>query len=250
MTKIVDIHCHILPYVDDGALRTEESEELLDMLYRQGVRILCATPHLRKGMFETPDGEIQVQFDELRMRAAQYEERMLLFLSREYHCDDLFRERLNAGNVLCFGRGRTVLIEFSYHHTYEAILSWIDDVQARGYCPLIAHVERYPALSGSLAKVSTLIQKGAKIQMNAGSILGREGFRQSMWSKRLLKEGLVHVVASDSHDPENRPPELDACFHFLRKKVGDAYAMALLRENPVQILTTIEGDSPLCKQSV
>ena len=174
---------------------------------------------------------------------------MLLFLSREYHCDDLFRERLNAGNVLCFGRGRTVLIEFSYHHTYEAILSWIDDVQARGYCPLIAHVERYPALSGSLEKVSTLIQKGAKIQMNAGSILGLEGFRQSMWSKRLLKEGLVHVVASDSHDPENRPPELDACFHFLRKKVGDAYAMALLRENPVKILSRIEGDSPLCKQS-
>lgn len=249
MTKIVDLHCHILPYVDDGALRCEESDELLEMLFQQGVRVLCATPHLRKGMFETPDEEIQAQFADLLKRADRLGERMTLLLSREYHCDDLFRERLEAGNVLCMGAGNTVLMEFSSRHTFEDILSWVEGVRQRGYSPLIAHIERYPALNGSPEKVSTLIQSGAKIQMNAGSILGREGFRQALWSKRLLKKSLVHVVASDSHDPELRPPELDACMKVLRKIVGSDDAMALLRDNPIKILSRIEGDSPLCKQS-
>ena len=249
MTKIVDLHCHILPYVDDGALRCEESDELLEMLFQQGVRVLCATPHLRKGMFETPDEEIQAQFADLLKRADRLGERMTLLLSREYHCDDLFRERLEAGNVLCMGAGNTVLMEFSSRHTFEDILSWVEGVRQRGYSPLIAHIERYPALNGSPEKVSALIQSGAKIQMNAGSILGREGFRQALWSKRLLKKSLVHVVASDSHDPELRPPELDACMKVLRKIVGRDDAMALLRDNPIKILSRIEGDSPLCKQS-
>lgn len=249
MTKIVDLHCHILPYVDDGALRCEESDELLEMLFQQGVRVLCATPHLRKGLFETPDEEIQAQFADLLKRADRLGERMTLLLSREYHCDDLFRERLEAGNVLCMGAGNTVLMEFSSRHTFEDILSWVEGVRQRGYSPLIAHIERYPALNGSPEKVSALIQSGAKIQMNAGSILGREGFRQALWSKRLLKKSLVHVVASDSHDPELRPPELDACMKVLRKIVGSDDAMALLRDNPIKILSRIEGDSPLCKQS-
>ena len=249
MTKIVDLHCHILPYVDDGALRCEESDELLEMLFQQGVRVLCATPHLHKGVIETTDEEIQAQFADLLKRADRLGERMTLLLSREYHCDDLFRERLEAGNVLCMGAGNTVLMEFSSRHTFEDILSWVEGVRQRGYSPLIAHIERYPALNGSPEKVSALIQSGAKIQMNAGSILGREGFRQALWSKRLLKKSLVHVVASDSHDPELRPPELDACMKVLRKIVGRDDAMALLRDNPIKILSRIEGDSPLCKQS-
>ena len=109
--------------------------------------------------------------------------------------------------------------------------------------PLIAHVERYPALVGSLDRVAALIGSGAKIQMNAGSVLGREGHRQAKWCRTLLKEQLVHVIASDSHDPVHRLPELDECEHYLRKKVGDAYTDALMRDIPMQILSTIEKET-------
>ena len=92
-------------------------------------------------------------------------------------------------------------------------------------------------------KVAALIQNGAKIQMNAGSVLGHEGFRQAKWSRKLLKESMVHVIASDSHDPIDRPPELDDCQRYLRKKVGDAYTDALMRDNPMQILSTREKET-------
>ena len=243
MTRFVDLHCHILPYVDDGALRTEESEQLLDMLYQPGVRVACATPHLRHKMFETPDDEIRLQFAELQAYADRQAYPLRLFLSREYHCDALLRERLQSGTILPLGEGNAVLVEFSHLHDYESILGWVSDLRERGYQPLIAHVERYPALEGSLDKVSGLIQKGARIQMNAGSVLGHEGLRQARWSRKLLRESLVHVIASDSHDPVDRPPELDACQRYLRKKVGDACAEALMRDNPMQILSTIEKES-------
>ena len=243
MTKLVDLHCHILPYVDDGALRTEESEHLLDMLHQQGIGVVCATPHLRHRMFETPDDEIRTQFAELQAYAERQGYDMQLFLSREYHCDELLEERLQTEELIPYGAGRTILIEFSHLHSYESILGWVADVRERGYWPLVAHVERYPALEGDLDKVAALIQNGAKIQMNAGSVLGHEGFRQAKWSRRLLKESMVHVIASDSHDPIDRPPELDDCQRYLRKKVGDAYTDALMRDNPMQILSTREKET-------
>ena len=243
MTKLVDLHCHILPYVDDGALRTEESEQLLDMLCQQGVRVVCATPHLRHKMFETPDAEIREQFDALQAYALRRGYSVRLFLSREYHCDKLLAERLEEGAILPMGEGSAVLLEFSHLHSFESILEWVSNVRERGFHPLIAHVERYSALEGSPDKVYALIERGAKIQMNAGSVLGREGFRQARWSRKLLKESLVHVIASDSHDPLDRPPELDDCQRYLRKKVGDAYTEALMHDNPMQILSTTEKET-------
>lgn len=243
MTNLVDLHCHIIPYVDDGALRTEESEQLLDLLFVQGVRAVCATPHLRKGMFETPDQDVQEQYVKLQKYVTRRCYGIQLYLSREYHCDKLFEARLDAGTVLPIGEGNTLLVEFSQRNDYQSILGWVQDLRRRGYQPLIAHLERYPAVEGDLDKVSTLIQNGAKIQINAGSVLGREGLRHAKWSRKLLKEALVHVIASDCHDPVDRPPELAACNRFLRKKVGDAYADALLRDNPMRILTTIEKEN-------
>lgn len=243
MIKLIDLHCHILPYVDDGALRTEESEQLLDMLYEQGVRVVCCTPHLRYRMFETPDEEIRIQFSALQAYVEQKRYPMRLFLSREYHCDKLLRERLACGAIMCMGVGNTVLTEFSQAHDYDYILDAVLDLRDRGYQPLIAHLERYPALTGSLDKVSCLIENGARIQMNAGSVLGREGLRQAKWSRTLLKESMVYVIASDSHDPVDRPPELDECQRYLRKKVGDAYTELLMRDNPMRILLTMKKET-------
>ena len=84
--------------------------------------------------------------------------------------------------------------------------------------------------------VQDLIDMGALIQVNGSSILAREGFKQASWVKKLLKEGLVHVVGSDAHDSESRPPEMDKVADFLEKKVGTEYARELLRINPLTIL--------------
>ena len=234
MTEMVDIHCHVLPYVDDGAERMEEAEELLHMQYAQGVRTVCCTPHLRKGMFETPDEQIIEQFRRLRERVSDLQ--MQLYLSREYFCDEAFVRLVAAGSVLPLGKSKRLLVEFSHRYSERQIDALTDFILRRGYDILIAHAERYPALQESTDQIKRLIDMGAMIQMNAGSILGREGRIQARWSKKLLSERLVHVIASDAHDPEDRLPELDVCAAYLEKRIGVVYPRMMMHDNPLRIV--------------
>jgi protein-tyrosine phosphatase len=233
----IDLHCHILPYVDDGAMTKEDSDALLDMFMDQEVSTICCTPHLRKDMFETSDEDVKKQLTRLKRRAKAKDLDVKFFLTREYHADALFLEHLKKRDLLCLGEDKTILIEFSHTHTKENIRNCVKRIKKFGYSPLIAHLERYPALYNDLEYVEKLIGLGAKVQVNAGSILGREGRRQALWARKLLKADLVHVVASDAHDTQYRPPELEKCSQYLEKKFGAEYANRLLYENPKKILT-------------
>ena len=236
MLGIADIHCHVLPYVDDGAQHKQESMRLLKMQYQQGVRTICFTPHLRHGMFETPDEEIIYQFERLKERVGTLTRRVDFYLSREYFCDSAFIQKMEHGELIPYGNGNFILTEFSHGYTEQQIVDYINLVLQHGYRPLIAHVERYPALTESPTQIKELIAMGAKIQMNAGSILGKEGMRQAAWCRRLLKERLVHVIGSDAHDTEMRPPQLEKCANYLERKVGSDYTKQLMRFNPYKIL--------------
>ena len=235
MIRIADIHCHILPYVDDGAEQKEESMALLESQFQQGVRVICVTPHLRRGMFETPDEVVLEQFERMQERARAFEGKMHLYLSREYYCDSSFVQRVEAGNVIPMGNGEYLLTEFSTRYSKEEAYEFIKLIRKAGYRPLIAHVERFPELK-DLKCVERMIHLGAKIQVNAGSLLGREGILQALWTRRLIKNHLVHVVASDAHDTETRPPELGKVAKYLKNFVGEAETKNLLYENPLTIL--------------
>ena len=235
MIRIADIHCHILPYVDDGAEQQEESMALLESQLQQGVRVICVTPHLRKGMFETPDEEIYRQFEKLRKRAQAIDRRLHLYLSREYYCDSSFIQRVEEKNVIPMGNGQYLLTEFSTRYSKQEVYEFIRLIRKSGFRPLIAHVERFPALK-DLKCVEKMIHLGAKIQVNAGSLLGREGIIQALWTRKLLKDHLVHVVASDAHDTDTRPPELKKAAAYLLKIVGKEETKNLLYENALTIL--------------
>lgn len=239
MKSTADIHCHIIPYVDDGAQTASVSEELVEMLYSQGVRTVCCTPHLRRGMFETPDEAIKEQLTKLTARAkeAGYPEDISFFLSREYHADKLLLKALEQGTVIPYGTTNNILLEFSNAHPLSDIHWFIRTVQDAGFRPLIAHVERYRLFWDDISAVKELIDMGARLQSNCSSVLGREGHRQQAWCKKLLKNRLIHVVASDGHDPEDRPPEIDAAANYLTRKFGEEYAEQLLCANPINILT-------------
>ena len=229
---MIDLHCHLLPYVDDGARDLEEAEKLLSLEAEQGVTALCLTPHLREGMFETPDEAIQKQFERLKSIASEMGLR--LQLSREYHYDRLFREKLRNGEVLPMG-GRVLLTEFSSAHGREAILGALEMVRSNRYTPLVAHVERYTAIDEQFAE--ELRAAGALIQINADAVLGYDGryAKRLVWS--LLKSGLVDVIASDAHDSTFRPPRMKACFERVSRKLGFEVAEKLMRTNPENILS-------------
>ena len=230
---MIDLHCHLLPYVDDGAHDLDEAIELLTLEAEQGVTELCLTPHLRRGMFETPDEKIRTQYERLVPIAA--EKGLRLRLSREYHCDELLFEKLRDGTVIPMGK-KVILTEFSARHSAEDMLKAVETIRSYGWIPMIAHAERYPAVTEAL--IRRLRGADALIQINADAVLGYDGrgIRRFVWG--LLNAGLADVVASDAHSTTDRPPHLRRCELLIRKKLGGEQAKKLLLTDPGTIIQT------------
>ena len=233
---LVDLHCHLMPYVDDGAYDEDECLELLRMEAAQGVRTICLTPHLRAEMFETSDEEIEKHFDLVLRLAEEAELPLELCHSREYHFDRILRDRLVKRSVRPLGAGNTILLEFGGKHSDVDILDAVKLVRRMGYTPLIAHVERTQPVQKDWNFAHKLLESGALLQCNAGSILGREGLRQKLLCRKLLQQKLPTVVASDAHDTSIRVPELERCAGYLEEKYGMDTARRLLSSAPRAIL--------------
>lgn len=238
--RLADIHCHILPYVDDGAEHMEQTELLLASAVEQGVRVVCATPHLRRGMFESSDEDIAKQYTRVRGYIEEHDLPLRLYLSREYFCDDAFLRRQSERKIIPMGMGNTVLAEFSGRYSAEKIEEYLKKILDAGMTPLIAHVERYGSLDEE--KIRGFVEMGAKVQVNAGSVLGREGHWQKKLCWSLLRHDLVHAVASDAHDPTYRPNELGLCARKIERKLGQARAQRVLWDGPAEILSLDKGE--------
>lgn len=236
MMELADIHCHLMPYVDDGAYDMEESEALLRTEAAQGVRTICLTPHLRQDMFETTDEEIELRFAQMQELIRREQLPLQIYHSREYHYDSLFRGRLEARQLRPLGEGNALLVEFGHRHEQSDMRCAVQLVLSAGYTPLLAHVERFDPIREDPDFARELAEHGALLQVNAGSILGREGLRQKLFCKKLLRQNLVFAVGSDAHDMRVRRVELQACAEHIHKKFGEETAQCLLRDNPLSIM--------------
>lgn len=232
---ITDIHCHIIPGVDDGARTKSQVRELLKMEYESGVRRLVLTPHYRKGMFEADRESVIKRASYVRDEMRNLGMDMELYLGCEYHANSDMIEELRENPHFRINGSNYVLVEFSTSHSFAKIRNWIYQLVTSGFVPIVAHIERYPAVD-CIEKVEELINLGALMQVDAGAILGEYGFRQKRMSWKLLKEHMVHFVASDAHDTEKKCPNLKECVGKLEKKLGKLYTRDLLIGNPQKIL--------------
>ena len=172
MVGIYDMHCHLIPGVDDGSENMDMTRKLLLQEYEQGVRTIYLTSHFRKGMFEPSMEKVRQQFELTKLEAAKIAPDLKVLLGCEFHaCMDM-TDMLNQGERPTLGGGDFVLIEFSARHDYRMIQERCYALLSNGYEPVIAHAERYPALFKKFNYLEELIDMGCYIQMNANSILG------------------------------------------------------------------------------
>nr|WP_177295886.1 CpsB/CapC family capsule biosynthesis tyrosine phosphatase [uncultured Blautia sp.] len=233
---LVDMHCHILPSVDDGAKNMEEAIRMLKMEYDQGVRTMIVTPHYRKRMFETSVSEIKKQFRLLREVAWEYDRELRLYLGCEFHAEVDMVSLLKAGEVLPMAGSRYVLTEFSNSMDAFYIRERLYALLSNGYKPVIAHIERYGCMRENIGLIDELIGMGAFVQVNADSITGKEGFGTRYFCKKLLKNGKVHFVGSDCHGSQERISRLGEAYDYVSKKYDSDYADEIFIRNPKGIL--------------
>ncbi|HEM6088841.1 TPA: tyrosine protein phosphatase [Streptococcus suis] len=238
---MIDIHSHIIFGVDDGPATIEESIELIKLAKNQGVRIIVATSHRRKGMFETPEKIIKANFIKLKEAVqAKYPDLRLCYGGELYYSKSLM-EKLEKRKVPSLNASRYILLEFSMNTPWKDIQKAVNEVNLLGLTPVLAHIERYDALAFNADRVNELIDKGCMTQVNSSHVLkqGLIGDRTKEFKKRVqffLEQDLVHCVASDMHNTTTRPPFMKEAYHLVKKEYGEDRAKALFKKNPLLIL--------------
>jgi protein-tyrosine phosphatase len=225
-----------MPGVDDGSPDMAPSLEMLKIADKNGITHLILTPH-HKPMHHNVSPEHNVLYrKKLQEAAKEAGIRAKLFSGNEIYYSDETMEELLQGKICSLAGSDYVLVEFHPTNPFKAIQNAMNRVQASGYIPIVAHVERYSDIVEKPERVGDLIDMGCLIQVNASSIMGKYGFGISHFTKKLLKENYVHFIASDAHDTGRRAPKLLECREYVERKYGEEYAKKLFFTNPANVI--------------
>ena len=234
MRDLYDIHCHILPGVDDGAKNMDIALALIEKEIEAGVETIILTPHFRKEMFEPDMEDIWNAYDEL-LYETRYKN-IRLYLGCEFHANMEMVETLDNDLRPTLADSRYVLTEFAHNSTRAFMKERADALLMSGYRPIIAHIERYRATRKDFDLIEDLIEMGCEVQVNADAIIGRDGLGAQRFCKKLMQEDMLHYVGSDTHKLRGRAPHLGECCEYLKKHMGRLYTSRIMRDNPSKIV--------------
>ena len=236
---MTDLHCHILPGVDDGAARLSDALQMAEMAAQSGVSAIVATPHCNLPYAGRPnylDADLMARVVELRSAIEQAQIPLRLYAGAEVFCTPGVEELLAQKKLMTLAGSRYLLTEFYFDESVSFMDQCLSAIAARGCIPVIAHPERYEAIQASPATVERWFATGYIIQLNKGSILGSLGRRAQICSEWILGQGLAHVVASDAHTPRVRTPHMYEIRRHLEDNCGPGYTRILLSANPGRIV--------------
>lgn len=206
---VIDLHCHVLPGIDDGPETFEESVELARAAAAAGTRTIVATPHV-SWEYRNEASEIARLVGEVNERLADAEVPVEVRAGAEIAMTvvgDLADEELSS---LTLGGGGWLLIEPPFTQIVTGLDAIVADLQQRGYGVVIAHPERCPAFHVDRGMLGSMVAGGALCSITAGSLTGRFGGPPKALAQQLIEERLVHDVASDAHDAVRRSPSIAA----------------------------------------
>lgn len=228
---MIDMHCHLLPGVDDGPRDWEESLSLVRQGAEDGIRAALVTPHL--GKLDPEYAEVvREKFSELIVRVRGEGIDMRLFLGAEV-AFDLGLESLKDFGVGVFG-GRYFLLELlPLGFVPPSLEQVLFKLHLEGLRPVLAHIERYPGLVEDTKRLEKLVRMGALLQVDAEAFLRR----QAKAVLKLAGMGLVHVVGSDAHDPRSRPMRMAEAYRTVKGELGAGTAERIFEEIPEALLS-------------
>lgn len=236
---MIDLHCHYLPGIDDGAQTLEESLALARAAVADGITHAVMTPHVHVGVFDNRTQDIEHAVARFRDALTQHDIRLQISAGGEVRIGAELIELLAAGDLPFLGvyqQQRVILLELPHGQVpvgADRFTAWL---RKQGVLPLIAHPERNKDVMRSLAKLDPFIEQGCLLQVTAGSLVGSFGEVAQRRARELLDRGDIFALATDAHNLENRPPMLTAARAFVAADAGDAVADTLTRRNPLSVL--------------
>ena len=233
---MIDIHCHILPGLDDGAESLDVSIAMAEMAVADGVTHMVCTPHITPGVYHNTAAGIAAQVAHLQGELDLRGIPLRLAVGADIHISPTLLADLDSGVAPTLAGSRAMLFEPPHHVLPPRMDQAVARLIAAGYVPVITHPERLSWIEHRYDLVLALSDMGAPLQLTAGSITGAFGKRPQYWAERMLDEGRADIIASDAHNTRARSPRLSHARDLAAARLGEAEAENLVLWRPAALL--------------
>ena len=234
---MIDIHAHILPEMDDGAVSPEQSLEMARIAAADGITHIIASPHSLNGLYSVWRTEILSACEELSRTLEEQNIPLNILPGSEIRLCPEIMDELEKGRLMTLNdAGQYIFLELPDQFVAQSVVGFINRLRDSSIIPIIAHPERNPVIQKHVEVLYDLISAGGLSQVTAGSLTGDMGRRASRSCQQALEQGLVHFVASDAHSVKTRPPKLSAAFKKLSAMAGEDAAEEIMLKAPERLL--------------
>ncbi len=241
---MIDLHCHLLPGIDDGPATMEESLALAKLAVANGITGAVVTPHIHIGRYDNTLDSIGVAYQQFKAELERQSIPLQLGMAAEVRIGFEMVQLVSNGQLPFLGvlsNNKVLLLEFPHSHIppgSDKLMGWLLD---RGICPMIAHPERNKTIIRELEKIVPFVEMGCHLQVTAGSVAGDFGQFAQECAFQMLKNRWVTILASDAHNIKSRPPALEPGRAAAAKIVGEDESWRLVQDTPSQISSFLQA---------
>lgn len=233
---MIDLHCHMLPAIDDGSPDMATSLAMARAAVADGIVLTACTPHIFPGRYDnsrqTIEWSVQALRDALRAEGIALQ----IVVGADTHLVPGLLDRLRSGEVPTLAGSAYLLLEPAHNTIPRDFEQSVYELLAADYLPVITHPERLSWVADYYDVFKRLVLRGAWLQITAGSLTGRFNSEARYWGEKMLDEGLVHLLATDAHGVGKRPPLLGEGRRAAEKWVGADEARRLVCDRPRAII--------------
>ena len=236
---MIDLHCHILPNIDDGADSWKTSLNMCRQASEDGVKTIVATPHTLNGIYENHPQDIEEKVKILNQKLKENNIPLQVLPGSEVHLKYDIIEKLKNQAIMTINKTNYVLLEFPADQIPNQTEEILFRIQIMGITPIFSHVERNLEFQRKPNSLANLIQKGALAQLTATSLCGGFGSNTRKFAQELLANGLIYCIASDAHSDSKsgRNTVLSKAVAEASKIIGHQAALNLVHSNPQKIIS-------------
>ena len=236
---MIDLHCHLLPGIDDGPKTLQEALKMAEYAVDQGIQHSVLTPHIQPGCYDNDKVSIQAAYQAFQTALDHHAIPLKISMAAEVRVCAELPQMINQNKIPFIGvweNKKVLLLEFPHDHIpvgADKLVAWLI---ARDIIPLIAHPERNQAILRQPDKLMPFIHIGCLLQVTASSVTGLFGSDSQQCALRLIEQKLVTVLASDAHNLHKRQPTLRSALAYLKPLIGEQQADALVTTHPGRMI--------------
>lgn len=245
---MIDIHSHLLPGIDDGSETLDEAIEIARKAFNDGTETIVASPHTLNGLYRNDKNEILREVKNFKQTLKENAILLDVLPGADIALTPELIPCLDAGELMTINNGgRYLLVELQPYYIPEKIHEIIFALKTRGLTPILTHPERDPLIMKNNEILDGFIERGCIAQITAMSLTGGFGKKIKEFSAELVRAGRVHIIASDCHSLNNRPPSLMGAIDVAAKLIGLTNAMKMVDDIPTAVIKGegIDIPSPL-----